>query len=266
LREALVRSRNTVAVQLGQRAGMDSVAALAERLGITTPVAPYPSSAIGASAVRPVELVAAYTAFANGGAVATPRIVVRVQDAGGRMLLAPAPAPLDYLALDPRVAYVMRDIMRDVVTRGTATAVREYVPLEIAVAGKTGTTNDNSDVWFIGMTPEIVAGVWLGFDTPASIAKGAAGGTLAAPIWGEMIGRYYRGRTSDDSAWSALPPGVVPVLIDGITGASADSLTPPEQVRIEYLIITPPVPAGAVIDSMLAAPEKDSSTAAPPRW
>jgi len=267
LREALVRSRNTVAVQLGQRVGMDSVIALAKRLGISTPVAPYPSSAIGASAVHPIDLVAAYTAFANGGAVATPRIIVRVQDASGRMLLAPAAAPLDTTALDPRVAFVMRDIMRDVVTRGTATAVRDYVPVEIAVAGKTGTTNDNSDVWFIGMTPEIVAGVWLGFDTPSSIVPGAAGGTLAAPVWGEMIGRYYRGRTSDDSTWSELPPGVIPVLIDGVTGAAADSATPPERVRTEYLIITPPVPAGSLIDSILAVPDsvRKDSTAVPPR-
>ena len=70
-----------------------------------------------------------------------------------------------------------------------------------------------------------------------------------------MIARYYRGRASSDSAWNVLPPGVIPVLIDGITGAAADSLTPPERVRTDYLIITPPVPAGSVIDSLLAVPD-----------
>ena len=93
--------------------------------------------------------------------------------------------------LDPRVAFIVRDMMRDVVTRGTATSVRRYVPERIAVAGKTGTTNNDTDAWFVGMTPEIVAGVWVGFDKPAPIAPGAAGGSLAAPIWGDMIGRYY---------------------------------------------------------------------------
>ncbi len=259
LRDALVHSRNTVAVQLAQRVGMDSVAALAQRLGISTPIAPYPSSAIGASAVRPIELVAAYTAFANGGPVARPRLVLRIQDAGGRTLYAAAPATLDSAALDPRVAFVVRDLLRDVVARGTATAVRELVAEEIPVAGKTGTTNDNSDVWFIGMTPEIVAGVWLGFDTPRSIAPGAVGGTLAAPVWGEMIARYYRGRTTDDSAWDVLPPGVIPVLLDRATGAGADSTTPPERVYTEHLIITPPVPAPTAPDSTPAPADSTRS-------
>jgi penicillin-binding protein 1A len=270
LREALTKSRNTVAVQLGQQVGMDSVVALAARLGISTPVAPYPSSAIGASAVKPVEMVTAYTAFANGGPLATPRLILLVQDASGRTLLERAAAPLDSAALDPRVAFVMRDLMRDVVARGTATAVRDFVRAEIPVAGKTGTTNDNSDVWFIGMTPEIVAGVWLGFDTPASIAPGAAGGTLAAPIWGDMIGKYYRGRTSNDSAWDAPPPGVIPVLADRTTGAPADSTTPPDRAYTEYLIIT--LPAPIVTDSLKATSDsvradslpRDSLPPAPP--
>ena len=266
VREALVRSRNTVAVQLGQRVGIDSVAALAKRLGITTPIAPGPASAIGASAVHPIELVAAYTAFANGGPAATPRLILRVDDPAGRTVLAPEAAPLDSAALDPRTAYVVRDMMRDVVARGTATAVREAVLDEIAVAGKTGTTNDNSDVWFIGMTPEIVAGVWLGFDKPASIAPGAVGGTLAAPVWGDMIARYYRGRSSDDSAWDHPPPGVIPVLADRATGAPADSATPPDRVYTDYMIIPPPAPAAGFLDSLLAVPDttrRDSSKVVP---
>ncbi len=269
LREALTRSRNTVAVQLGQQVGMDSVAALAARLGITTPIAPYPSSAIGASAVHPIELVTAYTAIANGGPLATPRLILFVRDARGDTLLERAAAPLDSAALDPRVAFVMRDMMRDVVARGTATIVREFVPAEIPVAGKTGTTNDNSDVWFIGMTPEIVAGVWLGFDTPAPIAPGAAGGTLAAPVWGQMIGKYYHGRTSDDSAWDAPPAGVIPVLVDRATGAPADSATPPDRAYVDYMIITPPAPVPSdtlrlPIDSIAPDSARRDSTAAPP--
>ena len=93
--------------------------------------------------------------------------------------------------IDPKVAFIVRDMMRDVVERGTATSVRRYLPASIPVAGKTGTTNDNTDVWFVGMTPEIVAGVWLGFDKPKTITPGAAGGTLAAPIFGKMMAEYY---------------------------------------------------------------------------
>jgi membrane carboxypeptidase/penicillin-binding protein len=213
--------------------------------------------------------VTAYTAFANDGPVATPRFILRVDDATGRTVLAPGPAPLDSAALDPRTAFVVRDMMRDVVRRGTATRVRDYVPVEIPVAGKTGTTNDNSDVWFVGMTPEIVAGVWLGFDTPTPIAPGAAGGTLAAPVWGQMIANYYRGRASAMAAWDTLPPGVVPVLLDSLTGMSADSTTPPDRVYTDYLIVPPPpplTPAGSFLDSLLAFPDstrRDSTVVAP---
>jgi penicillin-binding protein 1A len=269
LREALVKSRNTIAVQLGLQVGMDSIAALAAKLGISTPIAPFPSSAIGASAVRPIELVTAYTAFANTGPLATPRLLLRVQDAAGRTILERAAAALDSTALDPRVAWVMRDMMRDVVSRGTATAVREHVAAEIPVAGKTGTTNDNRDVWFVGMTPEIVAGVWLGFDTPATIAPGAVGGTLAAPVWGDMIAKYYKGRASNDSAWDSLPPGVIPVILDRLTGTSADSTTPPERVYTDYLIVMPPIPAPIVLPDTIVVPmdslRRDSASVTPPK-
>src|SRR3954464_32141 len=97
-------------------------------------------------------------------------------------------------------------MMRDAVERGTGTAVRRYLPVTIPVAGKTGTTNDNIDVWFVGMTPEIVAGVWLGFDRKKPIMKGAGGGPPAPPIWGQMIGRYYAGRTT--SGWGPPPDGL----------------------------------------------------------
>jgi len=244
LREALTRSRNPVAVQLALRLGIDTVAALAHRLGIDSPIAPYPSSAIGASAVRPLDLVAAYAAFANGGVAVEPRFVRRVEDRAGRTVWRPrGRAPR--LALDPRVAFIVRDMMRDVVERGTATSVRRLVPASIPVAGKTGTTNDNTDVWFVGMTPELVAGVWLGFDKPTTITPGAAGGTLAAPIWGQMVAQYYRGRGS--AAW--VPPvGLVVAELDRATGLTADPFTPAERRYTEYFL--PGTEPGAIpIDS-----------------
>jgi penicillin-binding protein 1A len=234
MREALVKSRNSVAVQLGLRTGMDSVALLAHRLGISTPVAPFPSSAIGASVVSPLDLVSAYTVFDNLGAVVAPRFVERIEDRAGRTVwTAPASAPR--FALDPRIAFIVRDMLRDVVTRGTATSVRRYVPERIPVAGKTGTTNDNTDAWFVGMTPEVVAGVWVGFDKPQPIAAhGAAGGALAAPIWGQMIAEYYQGR--DAGSWDDPPAGLVTAQLDRDSGQIATPTTPPDKRYTEYFL------------------------------
>src|SRR2546423_14229179 len=159
LREALARSRNVVAVQLGEKLGMDSISNLARRMGLTSKIAPYPSSAIGASVVQPLDLIAAYTTFANLGTPVEPRFIYRIEDRNRKVVLTRGVSALAP-ALDPRVTYVVRDMMRDVVERGTASSIRRYLPVSIPVAGKTGTTNDNSDVWFIGLTPDLVAGVW----------------------------------------------------------------------------------------------------------
>ena len=232
LREAITRSRNPVAVQLFMRFGPDSVIALAHRAGIESTINPFPSSALGASVVQPLELVAAYSVFANLGTPVSPRFVIRVEDKAGRTVWSPARPPLQSV-MDPRVAFIVRDMMRDVVERGTGTAVRRYLPLRVPVAGKTGTTDDNADVWFIGATPEIVAGVWLGFDRPKSIARGAAGGTLAAPIWGRMIGQWYGGRTSAE--WAPMAD-VVAGTIDRQTWLPATDDTPSERRYTEYFM------------------------------
>src|SRR5437763_5127849 len=123
LHEALVRSRNPVAVQLGMRVGIDTIAALAQRLGVSSPVALVPSSAIGASAVRPLELVAAYTALANLGSVVQPRLIARIDDPTGRTAYSAPAAPLTP-AIDPRVAFMVRRMMQDVADRGTGAAAR----------------------------------------------------------------------------------------------------------------------------------------------
>src|SRR3954470_1426809 len=235
LRDALTRSRNVVAVQLGLKLGMDSVASLARRMGISSRIAPYPSSAIGASVVQPLDLVAAYTTFANLGTPVEPRFIYRIEDRNRKVVLSreiQALAP----ALDQRATYVVRDMMRDVVERGTASSVRRYLPASIPVAGKTGTTNDNTDAWFIGLTPDLVAGVWIGFDKPTPIGTGAAGGapggagvggrgaggSLAAPVWGKMVARYYASEpqvlTSRPAEQWTPPLGVIPGEVDRATG------------------------------------------------
>jgi penicillin-binding protein 1A len=233
MREGLIHSRNMVAIQLGLRAGMDSVAALSQRMGITTRMDPVPASAIGASDVHPIDLVAAYTAFANDGKVVQPRFITRIDDLAGRAVYSRPPSTPQQV-LDPRVAFIMRDMLRDNAERGSGTRARQAVPDNVPVAGKTGTTNDNVDVWFVGMTPEIVAGVWLGFDRKKTIMNGAVGGTLAAPIWGQMVGRYYAGRSS--GGWGPPPDGLVYAELDRDTGLLATPSTLPEKRYTEYFL------------------------------
>ncbi|MEO7511209.1 MAG: PBP1A family penicillin-binding protein [Gemmatimonadaceae bacterium] len=232
MREALARSRNSVAVQLGQQVGMDSVIATARALGITSAIAPFPSSALGASVVQPLDLVAAYATFANLGARVEARFVTHIEDASGKVVWQ-NPMVTPRTVMDAKVAFIVRDMMRDGVDRGTATAVRRYVPARIPVAGKTGTTNDNTDVWFVGMTPDLVAGVWLGFDKPVTITPGAAGGTLAAPIFGRMVQLAGAGRNVPP--WQP-PDGMVAAELDRQTGELSTVTTPTDRRYTEYFL------------------------------
>lgn len=234
MREAMVQSRNPVAVQLGMQVTIDSIAALSKRMGLDATIQPYPSSAIGTASVRPLDMATAYGTIANGGATVKPRFVQRVEDRSGRTVWTPrVPAP--QYALDNRVAFVLREMMRDVVERGTATAVRRYVPSRIPVAGKTGTTNGSTDVWFVGMTPDLVGAVWVGYDTPKPISGGqAAGGTIAAPIFGRTVQAYYAGgRTA--LPWTP-PPGVVSMELDRDTGLPATAATAPAKRYLEWFV------------------------------
>ncbi|MFL5606052.1 MAG: penicillin-binding protein 1A, partial [Gemmatimonadaceae bacterium] len=233
MRQALTLSRNPVAVQLALRVGLDSMAAMGRRAGIPTPIMPVPASALGASAVRPLDYVAAYTIWANLGSTVEPRMITRIDDATGHTVLQRGPS-VPQSVMDPRVAFIVRDMMRDAAERGTGGPARRAVPAGIPVAGKTGTTNDNVDVWFMGMTPDLVAGVWLGFDKPKTIAPGVAGGSLAAPIWGAMMARYYAGRPAP-AAW--VPPvGMLTAELDRTTGLLADAMTPAAQRYTEFFV------------------------------
>lgn len=232
LRQALTQSRNTVAVQIALRYGMEQIAAMAHAMGVNTPIAPYPSSAIGASVVRPLDLVSSYVTLATLGVRVEPSLLLRVEDARGATVWS-SPGATAEPVLDAKVAFIVRDMMRDVVDRGTATSVRRLVPARVPVAGKTGTTNDNADVWFVGMTPELVAGSWMGFDRPKTITSGAAGGSLAAPVVGRIFADYYAQRTS--AAWQP-PDGLVQAQLDRASGRLADAFTPPDRRYTEYFL------------------------------
>jgi len=240
LRDALTKSRNVVAVQLGLEVGMDSITALASRMGLSARIPNYPSSAIGAAAVQPLDLIAAFTTFANLGTPMEPRFIYRIENSAGETVYSGAIRALPP-ALDPRTTFVVRDMMRDVVERGTATSIRRFLPDSIPVAGKTGTSNGNADVWFVGLTPDLVAGVWMGFDRPKTITSGAAGGSLAAPVWGRMMAAYYSKGSGRNTAsrlaevWSQ-PSGVISGEFDRATGELATPFTPGDRRYTEFFV------------------------------
>ncbi len=231
VRSALALSSNSAAVRLGQWVGEPRVAALGKRLGLSTDIPPYPSIHLGSAEVIPAELVAAFATFGNGGYRVPPVLIQRIEDSDGNVLWR-APVPR-HQVLDPGVAFLTLTMLEDVVNSGTATSVRSNGFWHPA-AGKTGTTNEGRDVWFIGLTPDLVAGVWLGFDRPRPIMPGASGGRLAAPVWANVMAGAYRERPVP-TAWTP-PANVVSVEIDDRTGYLATQACPPEHVRIEYFL------------------------------
>lgn len=196
LREALKRSKNMVAIRLGQEIGVEPVQNIARRAGIETEVPPYPSVFIGSAAVYPIDLIASYAAFANGGLRVEPRYIERIEDGRGRVIWEPRQTP--QIAFAPSVSWIVTDMLREVVDGGTGYGVRNpavgNLSYEIPAAGKTGTTNDATDVWFVGYTPEVLTGVWIGFDQPQAISGGATGGGFAVPVWARVVRKFYEDR------------------------------------------------------------------------
>lgn len=182
-RRALAVSSNVVAVGLGYRLGADRVMAFAARLGITSRLEPNISLPLGTSEVTPLELAAAYAPFANGGMRVQPMGVLRVEDSEGRELVKQNPK--HEAVLDPRIAYIVTDMLRDVLRPG-GTAGRLNGRPGRPAAGKTGTTDNNRDAWFVGYTPDLVALVYMGNDR-GSRGLPAGAGSLAAPIWASFM-------------------------------------------------------------------------------
>jgi penicillin-binding protein 1A len=222
MRGALRNSRNLPTIRIGNEVGVDAVRDLARRTGLETPIPGYPSVFIGAAAVYPIDMIGAYAAFANGGWRVEPRLFVRIENSRGEVLWQPSPPP--QRAVDPGVAFLLTDMLREALDRGTGYAARNpaigNLPFTIPAAGKTGTTNDATDVWFIGYTPDLIAGVWIGFDTPQPIMRGATGGTLAVPIWARVMRTAYEGR-EPPAAWQR-PDDVVSLRFSGGVVLSAD--------------------------------------------
>lgn len=204
LRTGIEKSRNQMTVRLAQDMGMEVVAEYAERFGVYDKMLPVLAMSLGSGETTVLRMVSAYSVFANGGKQIKPTVIDRIQDRYGKTIFRheerncngcnvsewanqEEPTIVDNReqVLDPMTAYQITSMMQGVVLRGTAAG---KIPVtDRDVAGKTGTTNDEKDAWFVGYTPNLVAGLYIGFDTPASLGRAGTGGSLAAPIFGEFL-------------------------------------------------------------------------------
>ena len=182
--EAMARSRNLATIRLLNEVGVNSALRTAKALGITSPIARNLSIALGSSGVTPLEMCVAYATFANGGLRPAPFFLREVRDAQGNVLERTAPTA--ERAIPPDTAYLMVRMMQEVILNGTGRAARG---LGHHLAGKTGTTNENTDAWFIGYSPDLVGGVWIGFDTPRPLGDRQSAAAVALPIWIRFMGQ-----------------------------------------------------------------------------
>jgi len=234
LRFGLEQSRNVMTVRLAQDIGMPLIAEYAKRFGVYDDLPPYLSYALGAGETTVLRMVTAYSMLDNGGRRVKPTLVDRIQDRYGHTIFKhdqrecvgcdadkwnnqPEPTLIDRReqVIDPMTAYQITSMMEGVVQRGTATVVRDVGK---PIAGKTGTTNEEKDVWFIGYSPDIVCGVYMGYDKPRHIARLATGGHLAAPV----VRDFLKVALADKPPIPfRVPPGIKLIRVDAKTGMRA---------------------------------------------
>ncbi|MBP1687584.1 MAG: penicillin-binding protein [Deltaproteobacteria bacterium] len=246
LREALTFSRNVVTVKLARRVGVKRLVTYVRQLGIRSPVAPNLSLALGSSEVNLVELAAAYGVFANQGERVEPRFIIRVTDNQGAVLDENMPVREQVIA--PETAYLITSMLQSVIDHGTG---RQAKTIGRPAAGKTGTTNDLDDAWFIGYTPQLLAGLWIGFDEKRSLGKGETGGHVAAPIWARFMDRALENEPILDFP---VPAGVSFVLINPHTG---ERLVPGSGGGFLECFRRGTEPPVAAVESVAVAPEPD---------
>lgn len=271
LRVGLEKSRNLMTVRLAQDIGMERIIELARRFGIERGLEPFLSTALGANEVTPLALTTAYAMLVNGGKRIEPYLVERIQDRWGRTVfrrdgrdcpgcsgvawrgqLPPEPTDERPQVVDPRHAFQMVNMLRGVIERGTATAARV---LGRPLAGKTGTTNDAKDAWFVGFSPDLVVGVFVGFDQPASLGPRETGASVALPIWIDFMKGALEGTPPVPFR---TPPGIHLVQVDAATGRRPGPDT--KVVVSEAFLPGTEPPAGAPGP---IAPSSDLPTAGP---
>jgi penicillin-binding protein 1A len=221
-------------VRLAQDVGMPLIGEYSKRFGVYDDLPPYLSFALGAGETTVLKMTAAYSMFANGGKRIKPTLIDRIQDRYGRTVYKhdlrecrgctaekwnnqPEPSLVDRReqVLDPMTAYQITSMMEGVVQRGTATVVREVGK---PIAGKTGTTNEEKDAWFVGFSPDLAVGVYIGYDKPRHLGRGATGGHLAAPI----VKDFMKLALADKPAVPfRVPAGIKLIRIDSKTGMRA---------------------------------------------
>ncbi len=247
LRTGIERSRNLMTVRLAEEVGMHTVAGYAERFGVYDRMDPFLANALGSQETSLYRMVSAYSMFANGGERVEPTLIDRVQDRWGTTVYRHDQRSFDEASerqvlpgtlpkitsnrkqvMNPITAYQLTSMMRGVVERGTA---RGRVNLGVPTAGKTGTTNDARDVWFVGFTSTIAAGCYIGYDQPKSLGRGASGGAMCAPVFQKFmkkaVEKYGGGRF-------AIPPGGRFIKIDRFNGARLPDYAEGENVVAEY--------------------------------
>jgi penicillin-binding protein 1A len=247
LRTGIERSRNLMTIRLAQEIGMPVVASYAERFGVYDEMGPYLANSLGAEETTLYKMVTSYAMFANGGERIEPTLVDRIQDRTGKTIyrhderdctdcsvagITPGVAPRIVTSraqvMDPITAYQLTSMMRGVVERGTAAG---KVRLGVPTAGKTGTTNEARDVWFIGFTSNIVAGCYIGYDQPRPLGRGASGGGMCGPVFQQFMTaateKYGGGRF-------AVPDGGHFIKIDRFTGARLPDEASGDYVVAEY--------------------------------
>ncbi len=210
LRKALAQSLNIPTIRLLEKVGIPEIILYSKKFGIRSPLNPYLSLALGSSDVTLFELTAAYSVFANHGTRLGPVSVLMVTDSGGKIIYANDSAPEQ--VIKPETAYLMTNLLKGAIEHGTGWKARE---LGRPAAGKTGTTNDYRDAWFIGYTPNLVAGVWVGYDDHRSIGPKETGARAALPLWLDFMKNASAGRDSEDFT---VPDGVVFKDIDPLSG------------------------------------------------
>ena len=246
MRTGIEQSRNLMTIRIAQEVTMETVGSYAERFGVYDRLQPVLANALGAQETTLFKMVAAYAMFANGGERVEPTLVDRVQDRYGKTIYRhdtrncedcqvdslPEGAGVTLTSNRERVmnaitAYQLTSMLEGVITRGSGSGVDLPVP----VAGKTGTTNDAKDVWFVGFTSNIVAGCYMGYDTPRTLGPGAFGGTLCVPIFQAFMEQAVKrfGGTS-----FKVPPGGHFINIDRYTGAQLPEGAGGDNVQAEY--------------------------------
>jgi penicillin-binding protein 1A len=284
LRDGLAYSKNTITAQLMQSVGPARVAKLARAMGVRqSKLEAVPSLALGTSPVTLFEMVNAYGTIANGGAYREPTLVTRIENAQGDVLAEFAPAASEP-ALSAKANYTLLDAMRGVVDRGTGSAIRSRYGIRADVAGKTGTTQDNADGWFILMHPQLVAGAWVGFNDGRVTLRSdywGQGAHSALPIVGEVTAQALRARVIDPRAKFVAPPdGFFSVLTSRLRDWFTSLLAPeppakrprpvpppspevaPEPVPPASEPVDLPMPEGA--DQPASAPAEPASDAGTP--